>query len=268
MKTIVSLLFVSAAITSAAVLSPTLVTGSNSIDPAGGRNDLNLSVSGAAAKASLEDFPGFAVMQGPWTGFTASVGSVPDAVGVNYLTFNDRPDVRFSFVGEPGRNSPSGTGGAAAYTSGPASPLGGESLFFGTDSRNILTIEFGAYDALTETFAAGTGVLAAGFTFARNTAAAVSTSWKVEFFDGATLLSSQSVNAGTNQSAAALFGYISQPGEQITRIVIGGSGTAYDNKNHFVDDFGFAAIPEPASALFFPLAALALIHRRRVLDGR
>lgn len=247
---------------SAAVLTPTLFTGANSIDPTGGRNDLNLTVSGAALKADLVAVAGFAVVQG-WTGHDASVGTAPNATSTNILDFTGRPDARFSFVGEAGRNSPSGTGGAAAYTSGPATPVGGESLFFGTDSQNLLTIDFGAYDSLTSTFAANAGVAAAGFTFSRNTAATVGTSWKAVFYDGATILSTQTVDAGTNQTVSALFAYIAQTGEKITRIEIGGSGTNYNSKNHFVDDFGFAAIPEPASTLLGGIGLLALLRRRR-----
>jgi hypothetical protein len=52
------------------------------------------------------------------------------------------------------RSTAHGIGGAAAYTSGPASPVGGESLFFGTASQNVLTIEFGKYDSDSQTFAA------------------------------------------------------------------------------------------------------------------
>jgi hypothetical protein len=247
----------------AAVIAPTLTTGSNAIDPTGGRNDLNLTVPAAATKAALEAVTGFGVMQGPWTGLTASTGTNPTAASTNILTFSDRPDVSFSFIGEPGRNTQSGTGGAAAYTSGPTSPVGGESLFFGTASTNVLTIEFGQYDALTESFSANAGVAAAGFTFARNTAATAATTWNVSFFDGATLLSAQSVGAGTGTNVAALFGYITQPGETITRIVVGGTGSAYDNKNHFLDDFGFAAIPEPSAALLGSLGLLALLRRKR-----
>lgn len=247
----------------AAVVAPTLVTGSNSIDPSGGRNDLNLTVTGAATKAALEAVTDFGVMQGPWTGLTASAGTAPTATSTNIFTFIDRPDVSFSFVGESGRNTASGTGGAAAYTSGPATPVGGESLFFGTSSSNVLTIEFGEYNSLTQTFTANAGVLAAGFTFARNTAATTATTWNVSFYDGATLLSAQTIGAGTAQTVAALFGYIAQPGEEITRIVVGGSGSAYNDKNHFLDDFGFAPIPEPGAALLGGLGLLALLRRRR-----
>jgi hypothetical protein len=245
---VTNLLFVcSISALSAAVVSRTLVTGTNAIDPTGGRNDLNLTVTGAATKAALEGVTDFGVMQGPWTDLTPSAGTTPTATSTNIFTFEDRPDVSFSFVGEPARNTQSGTGTGAAYTSGPSTPEGGESLFFGTSNSNVLTIEFGSYDALTTTFTANAGVLAAGLTFSRNTAAAVATTWNVSFYDGATLLSAQTIGAGIATNVAALFGYIAQPGEEITRIVVGGAGSAYDNKNHFVDDFGFAPVPEPAA---------------------
>lgn len=229
----------------AVVTNPTLVFGGGSIAPAGARNSLNLTVSGAATKTNLEAVTDYGVFQGLWTGLTASVGTSPTATSTNYFTFTNRPDVSFAFVGEPARNTQSGTGTGAAYTSGAATPVGGESLFFGTAASNVLTIEFGDYDAGTSTFTANAGVSAAGFTFSRNTLATAATTWKADFFDGSTLLSSQSLGAGTAQNVAALFGYIAQPGEQITKVVIGGTGTSYDNKNHFVDDFGFAPVPVP-----------------------
>lgn len=235
-----------------------LVTGGDQIDPTGGRNDLNLTATGTgvATKASLIAVNGYATVQS-FTGLDASTGTVPNATGNNIFTFSDRPDMRISFVGEPGRNSPSGTGGAAAYTSGPASPAGGESIFFGTDARNAMTIEFGTW--ADSAFTANAGVAAAGLTFSRNTAAATATTWKAFFYDGITLLSEQSVAAGLTQTVASLFGYVAGPGESITRIVIGGtgSGAAYDSKNHFVDDIGFAAIPEPSA--FAALAGLGVL---------
>lgn len=152
---------------------------------------------------------------------------------------------------------------AAAYTSGASTPAGGESLFFGTASTNVLTISFGNYDATSQTFTANAGVPAAGFTFSRNTLADATTTWKADFFDGSTLLSSQTVNAGTAQNVAALFGYIAQPGEQITQIVLGGPGTAYNNKNHFLDDFGFAPVPEPSALALAGLGLATLVARLR-----
>lgn len=251
------------AIGHAAEISPTLVFGPNAIAPPGARNSLNLTVSGAASKAALEAVADYGVNQGLWTGLTASSGTAPTATSTNYLTFTGRPDVSFNFVGEAGRNTQSGTGGAAAYTSGASSPVGGESLFFGTASTNVLTIEFGDYDPILQTFTANAGVPAAGFTFARNTAATATTTWQAEFFDGASVVSSQTINAGTAQNVAALFGYIAQPGEQITKIVLGGSGTAYDNRNHFLDDFGFAPVPEPSAVMLAGLGLATLFVRLR-----
>jgi hypothetical protein len=141
--------------------------------------------------------------------------------------------------------------------------VGGESLFFGTSSSNVLTIEFGAYDSINQTFSANSGVIAAGFTFSRNTAATVDTIWNVSFFDGATLLSAQNIGAGQAQNVAGLFGYIAQPGEEITRIVVGGGTSFYNDKNHFIDDFGFAVVPEPSAALLSSLGLLALLSRHR-----
>lgn len=250
----------------AVVTNPTLVSGTNSIAPVGARNSLNLTVPTAATKANLEALPDYGVFQGLWTGLTASTGTAPTAASTNYFTFTNRPDVSFAFVGESGRNTQSGTGTGAAYTSGASTPVGGESLFFGTAATNVLTIEFGEYDSGSSTFTANVGVSAAGFTFSRNTAATATTTWKADFFNGSTLLSSQTLNAGTAQNVAALFGYIAQPGEQITRVVIGGSGTSYDNKNHFVDDFGFAPVPEPTAVVLAGLGltvAVAGLRMRR-----
>ncbi len=194
------------------------------------------------------------------------MGTTPNATATNYYTFTDRPDVRTTFVGEANRNSGSGTGAAAAYTSGPASPSSGESLFFGTSGANVWTVEFGTYDSDTATFVPGVGVAAAGFTFSRNTAATVATTWKAEFLDGEVSLSLQTVNAGTAQNVSGLFGYVAQPGETITRIVLGGPGASYDNKNHFIDDLGFAAVvPEPSvfALTGLGLATWLLAARRR-----
>jgi hypothetical protein len=245
-----------------------LVTGADQIDPPGGRNDLNLTATGTgvATKAGLIAVNGYATIQS-FTGLDPSVGTAPNATGSNIFTFENRPDMRISFVGEPGRNAGSGTGTGAAYTSGPASPLSGESIFFGTSASNRMTIEFGTWDG--SAFTANASVAAAGFTFSRNTAASNPTTWKVFFYDGETLLSEQSVVAGLTQTVATLFGYIAGPEEAITRIVIGGigSGAAYDDKNHFVDDIGFAVVPEPS--VFSMLAGigalgLATTRRRRV----
>lgn len=253
-------------VTSAAVIAnPALATGPDAIDPAGGRNDLNLVVPGAATKPDVLAVPDFGVYgnQQTWFGVDFSVGVAPNATAVNYYTFNDRPDFRTTFVGEPNRNSGSGTGGAAAYTSGPASPLGGESLFFGTSNQNTWTVDFGTYIETDATFAADQGVGAVGFAFMRNSLAAVPTVWKATFYDGDTILSAQTVEAGTAQNVAALFAYIAGPDEQITRVVVGSpTGTQYDNKNHFIDDFGFAPlIPEPATLGAIALTGLALLRR-------
>ena len=246
-----------------------LVAGADQIDPAGGRNDLNLTATSAgggavATKAALSAFAGYASVQS-FTGLDASAGTTPTATGANIFTFTDRPDMRVSFLGEPGRNAGSGTGGAASYTSGPATPLGGESIFFGTNGANQMTIEFGEWDG--SSFTAAASVAAAGFTFSRNTAAAVDTFWVARFFNGETLLSRQEVSAGRSVAVAALFGYVAEPGQSITRIEIGGPslGINYDNKNHFVDDIGFAAaIPEPAAfAVFAGLGSLGLAVTRR-----
>lgn len=250
----------------AAVISnPVLATGPDAIDPPGGRNDLNLAIPGAASKTDLLNTPGFGVYGNlqTWFGVDFSVGTFPNATAVNIYTFADRPDFRTTFVGEPGRNAGSGTGAAAAYTSGPASPSGGESLFFGTSAANVWTVEFGSYDSETATFTPGVGVAAAGFTFSRNTAATAGTTWKAEFFDGEVSLSLQVVDAGVAQNVSGLFGYIAQPGETITRIVLGGPGTSYNDRNHFIDDFGFAAVPEPSTFALAGLGIALLALRRR-----
>jgi hypothetical protein len=75
------------------------------------------------------------------------------------------------------------------------------------------------------------------------------------------------MRCGSPCVVAALFGYIVQSGEQIKRVVIGGAGTAYDNKNHFVDDFGIAPLPEPKSVVMAGVAAAILIAGRRMLRG-
>ncbi len=244
-----------------------LVTGANQIDPTtglnAGRNDINLTTSAtggsAANKATLEGVSGYGTIQ-QFTGLDASTGTAPDATGFNIWTFTDRPDMRISFLGESGRNAGSGTGGAASYTSGPATPLGGESLFFGTAASNVMTIEFGTY--ASSVFTADQGVAAAGFTFSRNTVSA-SGEWRVSFFDGATLLSAQSVSTGSGTNLAALFGYVATGGQSITSIQIGGLGTNYNSTNAFVDDIGFAAVPEPSTVALLGLGAFALAAKRR-----
>jgi len=249
----------------AVINNPTLASGGDAIDPAGGRNDLNLAIPGAAGKTDLLSTAGFGVYGNlqTWFGVDFSVGTAPNATATNIYTFNDRPDFRTVFVGEPNRNSGSGTGAAAAYTSGPNAPAGGESLFFGTSAANVWTVEFGTYDSDTGIFTAGVGVAAAGFTFSRNTAATIATTWKAEFFDGETSLSLQTVNAGTAQNVSGLFGYIAPPGETITKIVLGGPGASYNDKNHFIDDFGFAAVPEPSTFALAGLGIALLALRRR-----
>lgn len=258
------LLSLCAASANAAVISgdSLLVTGANQIDPTGGRNDINLtatSTGGAVAtKATLEAVSGYATIQN-FTGLDGSAGTAPNATGSNVWDFTLRPDMRISFLGEAGRNAGSGTGGAAAYTSGPTTPLGGESLFFGTAASNVMTIEFGTL--ASSVFTADQGVAAAGFTFSRNTSSP-SGEWRVSFFDGATLLSSQSVSTGNGTNFAALFGYVATSGQSITKIEIGGDGSNYNSTNAFVDDIGFAPVPEPSTALL-SLGALGLLLRRR-----
>ena len=68
----------------------------------------------------------------------------------------------------------------------------------------------------------------------------------------------------TDANDAGLFGYIAQSGEQITKIVLGGAGTSYDNRNHFVDDFGFAPVPEPSALVLGGLGLAVLVRQLRI----
>lgn len=49
--------------------------------------------------------------------------------------------------------------------------------------------------------------------------------------------------------------------------VLGGPGSAYDNRNHFLDDFGFAPVPEPSALVLAGLGLATLVRRMRMRRG-
>lgn len=120
-----------------------------------------------------------------------------------------------------------------------------------------VVIEFGSFTS-PSTFAADQAVSTVGFMLNQN-ANAIARTWTATFFDASNeVLSTQSSAANANSSL--LFG-LTESSNNIRRVelVIGGGGDA----GSFIDDLGFAVIPEPSAALLSSLGLLALLSRHR-----
>ena len=128
----------------AAVLTnPTLVGGSNAIDPPGSES-IDASALGATPQNQLEAVPNFGAVQG-FSGF---------ASGTNYLAFSDpnTPDVKVI------------CSGLAPYSDRSTSGSNSAKIYQNANSTSTRLIDFGSYDAAAGSFDGDTNaVRAAGF---------------------------------------------------------------------------------------------------------
>lgn len=250
------LLAITAASANAAVMTnPTLATGPDSIDPAGGALDATATVSGAETKAGLTSTTGFGVIQS-FTGLnTAATGTV-----VNYVDFTSgsNPDIRLTSL------SFNGSGGAQSNnftTSAGTSFFIGSGGFTGVGQKALI-IDFGSFTS-PSTFTADSAVSALGFmvtTAAKNLPRTITAT----FFDSSNGVLDTQTFSNAPASSALLFGHI-EPTNAISRVeltVTNGTGTDTDN-GLFIDDLGFAVIPEPSVALLSFVSLGLLLRRRR-----
>jgi hypothetical protein len=221
----------------AVITDPTLATGPEALDPVSGpmagRQNVTHVANGASRKEALLAVPGFAVMQS-FEGFDGAVKSP-----VNRVEFTGgRPSVTFTINSTTGYGGvASGAGDVGAFTSGPAQPAVGESIYIGSTINDLrYEMEFSE------------PVAAAGFTIARTLGTTGSEPvWSAAFFaaDG-TLLSRQSASVGHAPNVAALFGHVAAPGRPIARVVFGKDERSthflMGNAQIFLDDFGFAPL--------------------------
>lgn len=243
------LLAITAASANAAVMTnPTLATGSDAIDPTGGV-EASGTVTGAATKAALTSTTGFGVIQ-TFTAFNTPASGI----NVNYVDFTAGPDIRIT------SQSYNGSGGANSTnfaSSGSSSFFIGSGGFATAGNPLAVVIEFGSFTS-PSTFVPDQAASAVGFMLNQN-AGATARTWTATFFDSSDgVLSTQTSSANANSSL--LFG-LTQSSNNIRRIelVIGGGGDA----GTFIDDLGFAVIPEPSVALLSFVSLGLLLRRRR-----
>lgn len=246
---IAGILAITAASAHAAVVTnPTLITGADSIDPTGGV-EASGTVTGAATKAALTSTTGFGVIQ-TFTAFNTPASGI----NVNYVDFTTGPDIRIT---SQSYNSSGGGNSVNFASSGSSSFFIGSGGYASVGNPLAVVIEFGSFTS-PSTFAADQAVSTVGFMLNQN-ANAIARTWTATFFDASNeVLSTQSSAANANSSL--LFG-LTESSNNIRRVelVIGGGGDA----GSFIDDLGFAVIPEPSAALLSSLGLLALLSRHR-----
>lgn len=254
----------------AAVITPTLVTGTNMIDPAGSET-LDASGSGATAEATIEAMPEARAVQ-TWANFATSNSG---ATGwLNYVSFTDPllPDIRFTATGL-WRNGSTGQQESGANTALRATS-GTSNLRMIGDNNNttamVFRIDFGDY---TPTGAVWDGsvnsVSAAGLTLSNLVSGLNATA---SFYtDSGTLLSSQSISgadsdATTTGGIDVYFGYKSTSaniGYVLVSKVQAAAGTNKSQVDVGLDDLVFTTVPEPASLGLLAAGALGLVSRPR-----
>lgn len=243
---------------------PTLVTGSNAIDPPNAVQ-VNLTATDATPKETLTALTGFGAVQ-TFGNFTA---------GTNVISFTDanRADVQFTYTGDVAANIgeelvnaafvTSASSGVRLQSSNPTSAPTAHSF--------TVTIDFGDWNGSVFD-GAGQATQAAGFTIA-----STDTRWErvetisVDFLDssGGSLLTSAQTISPDASTTAAYFGYEADAGNAIGSIVINVDIKSITESSTTspvfgLDDFGFTSnpVPEPGS-LSLLVASLLLIHPRR-----
>lgn len=260
----VMLLSVHGPLLAAPIVDPSLQTV---IDPSGG-DDVDIdAVNAVTAIADLQ------VIQN-WDGWVQN-----DAKGAGqYIAFTSptQPDLRFTDGGVAGSSHMATQGGQG--TSNTSSTA--DSIRFRSHSSQpvntavSMTIQIGDYDTDTGVFSAlSEGVRSLAFTMSDLTSVQ---SLSVVFYDGATVLSTQTAAGGYADVAETdaidvYFGYTAEASQSIDRVVITRILTAAQVSpdtapSVYFDDLGFTTlVPEPGS-LCLGLLAFSLVVRRRAIS--
>jgi hypothetical protein len=240
--------------TAAVLTDPTLTSGANAIDPAGGRA-ITHTASGSTPEATLEGISGFSGIH-DFTGFEDRT----DSLSGNIISFSDAslPDIRFTSTG----GDPGFTGYDAGNNGGYVISSGSVVILRENSSSGALTysIEFGDYTGSTFTPNLN-AVEAAGFVISNATSGQ---SYTVDFRNTSGSSLSQQTFAPVNGNNI-YFGYqavgatsVANDGIARIDILIDNSGTS----SAFIgfDDLGFspAVIPEPSTLALLGLSGVAL----------
>jgi len=244
----------------AVILDPVVTTGVDAIDPAG---DEAVDTELGDSQATLEAIAGFTAVHN-WTDGTNSMDGGND----NTIAFTDSalPDIFFDFISHTGNPQQSGnTFEFDTNSARNASPS--NNALINLDTNNVFTfaIDFGSYDADTDTFDPSVNsAVAAGFVFSN---VKDGFSGTVKFRDDAdNVLSTLDITPDTTvaENQEIFFGYDASGGTPIGSVLV---EVTTSDKNAFVglDDVGFATtiIPEPAGAVLVGLGGVILLSRRR-----
>ncbi|QYY36696.1 hypothetical protein [Ruficoccus sp. ZRK36] len=228
--------------------NPTLYTD---ISPVDGAVEVSFNATNSATMAELEALSGLGVIYN--YSFTGNISGSNNYI----IAFDDnaRPDVQFTY-GKSYSSSVALDNNGFSTSSSTAMRLPGDSNTF------TLRIDFGSYDSESDTFTAGAGVSAVGFTLAGNRFDQVDGDIAITYLDASNeILSTQTITSSSSSTIAGFSGYISTE-NNISAVVISYAGGGLFG----LDDVSYTSIPEPStSSMLLPvliLACLVALRRR------